>query len=1763
MPPFSPTDGPDTPSVVTAPPSFSFDHVTPSKLSNSELAQPSSSQELKQLSPGAISQLENRTACQLPSVVEASISEHDSDAPTQPFKESTLFCTGTLDHASTSKIESSILPLDAPARGVLRNACRSPDRALSPSHSNTSTPCLPEHAPIHSCATESSSDHFLNQLVIEPIETPTEFTIRDIKHMKDVDEKPYGLANIKIGLHATETALPSWQYALLDSGCTDNLVSLKSLQAMADFASANISTSTAKTLRTANNDQCQIILGRVTILLSLIDQRNRRICFRVPFLVVSGLTHDIFLGQPFLTSGHILKETRSALHFASELSGDDPFIIPKIYLTRRKAVMNKRTIVPPRSAAKVATNLISRFPLNDELFATFRPSDRFLTRYPSLHIPYQTIPSDHEDHISVFVINVTDQPIAIKHSAPLGFYETLPKHGTLIHSLSDFLPSDRAPVNSDRLFSLNDLLPTCYSLVSEPENTDDSQTDEFVDCNAAYTASLHEHELTQQEKDARRAFFNHEGYFQKSVTEVINQNAAMPSFTYAGASQFDRKTDDQLLSTVELSHLSPEHQKLTLDMLRRNIHAFQRHDLDIGCCTSVTAYAPLNTQDPPILYTKYVPIPAKYKKPAQALIDAYVQAGVLAPTTEPCKFTSNVFVIPKRNGTFRLIFDGRLVSKYCQALPLSLGNLDELFSNLSGKTLVSKLDVSQAYYQIGITKETSQLLSFFGPDSKRYVFLRTGQGLKFSSFFMSQMMDTVLFDIPEANHYCDDVFLASSQSFPHHLGLLEKVIQAFNKHNVRLNIAKLEIAPPTLDFLGLTWSKNKLSIPKSKITGYLNLKKPTSLKQVRFLVNSMAFYRRFLPRFSHHINPLLELLKENPKKFIWTDTHQQAVDTLVSIIEKGVSLYLPQFDKPFLIHTDASYCALGATVSQYDKDGHLRLVAAVSRSFVKSERRLAPVQKEVLGLLYTLTSLHYLLKGHKLVVYADARSLTLLKTCSASSPYLARLAMELSSFDFELYHLEGNLNLEADALSRLHKMQDKILDNDKLINDSMTKEESLLFLEFLKIPNDYRFTVSEVRHMLTSEPLRTQLKQKIKARHAGCVKTTDHNSPTTMKSKKVHEPRYTSSHPLERAYRLPDRTKSPKRLSRRSSPSAHAIQTENIFKKRVHFASPLVTLIPNDRTFVPHSPCINEYKSPIMAPQATFPPIRDLTLDRPHTPQDVYVSHVPTLDDLSPFSSSDNSPTSSGRSSPDLSLPFFSADVFHTDTGLVDSTLTEQLTQPCHSASCVVHNCSGTRHPPDENDLCHTPPLSPLTTVSESSSLPFRPSLPMTDVFVLNSSVGVPNSKLCDTLEELKQKSQIITTGLLTAQEFCSAQELDPAIMMLKETYVPEMQHLHIDDDGILQRKTNSKFLPYLPAHLESFLFNCQHFHVLSGHRSADSMQKAIQEQFYVPNLKQKLLDFTRQCFICSLGKSKKMQKTVQGTTRQSLFPKHILSFDIFGAVQPDSQGHRYVYSFIDNFSLFVINFKAKTRTTEEILAAFLHVFAIFSSLPEIVCSDQEPALMSPKAQSFFSSFGIKQNTSASHSHWRLLSEGASIRKTKDFLRSVLLSNPTSDWAQALQLATFALNNTPTQFKYTPLQLFYGNSKNQLNLFQTAAKFTNLDDYVQNTSRRYNDLIDAVNYQRKISIEERNAAINEHRKLKSFSVGSLVWLKSLNISPHRATKLQNLGPFIILQQINPFTFKLATLEQPTKCARISHASHLEPFHNDANMTHISFPSPTT
>ena len=451
---------------------------------------------------------------------------------------------------------------------------------------------------------------------------------------------------------------------------------------------------------------------------------------------------------------------------------------------------------------------------------------------------------------------------------------------------------------------------------------------------------------------------------------------------------------------------------------------------------------------------------------------------------------------------------------------------------------------------------------------------------------------------------------------------------------------------------------------------------------------------------------------------------------------------------------------------------------------------------------------------------------------------------------------------------------------------------------------------------------------------------------------------------------------------------------------------------------------------------------------------------------------------------------------------------------------------------------------------------------PIPKLYSLNNTVGINNVRLTDTLQDLAVKTKIVTTGTLSLSEFKDAQLLDPAINKLRETVSNKRQtSLEIRDD-ILFKKVNHVFVPVLPKSLELFIFNCHHFHVLSGHRSADAIFKDIQEQFFVFDLKRKITSFCKDCFICSISKSQKMHKTIQGKTTQALYPKHILSFDIFGSVETDEDGYRYVYSFIDNFSLFVINIKAKTKTTKEILAAFLQIFAIWSQIPEIVCSDNETGLMTKESFDFFASFNIKHNPGASHAHWRLLSEGSSVKKSKDFMRAVMLSDPTTTWPQALALGTIALNNTKTMHGFSPLQMFYSNIQTQNSLISEAQTCKDLDSYMELVQTQYNELVAKVNDARTTSISARNKLVNAHRKSKDFSVGQLVWLKALNISPNRATKMKNLGPFKIIQKINTHTYKLATLSNPQKCERISHSTHLEPYKNQIDISPINFPKLT-
>lgn len=129
----------------------------------------------------------------------------------------------------------------------------------------------------------------------------------------------------------------------------------------------------------------------------------------------------------------------------------------------------------------------------------------------------------------------------------------------------------------------------------------------------------------------------------------------------------------------------------------------------------------------------------------------------------------------------------------------------------------------------------------------------------------------------------------------------------------------------------------------------------------------------------------------------------------------------PDFTKPFVLETDASFQGLGAVLSQ-DQDSRRVVIAYASRTLKPTERNMnnySSMKLELLALKWAVTEKfrEYLL-GSKFDVFTDNNPLCYLETSKVGATEM-RWVSQLSQFDFEVKYKSGRKNTNADALSRL------------------------------------------------------------------------------------------------------------------------------------------------------------------------------------------------------------------------------------------------------------------------------------------------------------------------------------------------------------------------------------------------------------------------------------------------------------------------------------------------------------------------------------------------------------------------------------------------------------------------------------------------------------------------------------------------------------------------------------------------------------------------
>jgi hypothetical protein len=338
--------------------------------------------------------------------------------------------------------------------------------------------------------------------------------------------------------------------------------------------------------------------------------------------------------------------------------------------------------------------------------------------------------------------------------------------------------------------------------------------------------------------------------------------------------------------------------------------------------------------------------------------------------------------------------------------------VDELLDELFGAKYFSKLDLRSGYHQILVQPE-DRYKTAFRTHHGHYEWLVMPFGLTNAPATFQSLMNHI-FEHALRKYvlvFFDDI-LVYSTSWIEHLNQLESVLKALQQHNLFVKLSKCSFGVREIEYLGHIVTGQGVSMDKDKIKAVLEWPIPQDVKQLRGFLGLTGYYRRFIKSYANIAAPLTELLKKDG--FGWNQSAQSAFTQLKSAITQAPVLALPNFNKPFVLETDASGSGMGAVLQQ---EGHP--IAYFSKKLVPRNQKKSAYFREMLAISEAIAKFRHYLLGHKFIIKTDQKSLKNLMDQTLQTPEQQQWLHKFLGYDFTIEYKPGKENVAADALSRM------------------------------------------------------------------------------------------------------------------------------------------------------------------------------------------------------------------------------------------------------------------------------------------------------------------------------------------------------------------------------------------------------------------------------------------------------------------------------------------------------------------------------------------------------------------------------------------------------------------------------------------------------------------------------------------------------------------------------------------------------------------------
>lgn len=495
------------------------------------------------------------------------------------------------------------------------------------------------------------------------------------------------------------------------------------------------------------------------------------------------------------------------------------------------------------------------------------------------------------------------------------------------------------------------------------------------------------------------------------ITELPVREGNTDSDLFPDVLEFRRKLHD-----VDFSHLSADEACKLKNLLceYRDIFSDMPGELDSHIATHEIKL--LEGSEPKLM--KPYRIPEKLRKEIDVQIDNLLKSGRIRESKSP--YGHPIVCVAKPNGEIRMCVDYRHVNKGTVDDKYPMKRVDDMIYKMSSAKFFTTLDCTQGYYQIPM-EESSIPLTAFVTHRGQYENVFMPFGLKCASQTFQRALDKILSPVSDfAESYIDDVCCYSTNSFDEHLHCLEQVFSVIRKSGLTLKLSKCQFGKLHIKFVGHVIGQGVVEANPDKIRALLELPPPTTKKKVRSVLAMFRYYSTHIPNFSEIALPLVELTKDKQcNSFVLNDAQLSAFDKLKKAVENSCKLYSPCYDKPFVIHTDASEHTIAACLSQVDDRGRDCPIAFSSKKLSDSERKWSVIEKEAYAIIFALKQYDYFIFGNKIELYTDHNPLTYIVNCTPKSAKLTRWCLGMQRWNVTIKYKNTRANVVADCLTRV------------------------------------------------------------------------------------------------------------------------------------------------------------------------------------------------------------------------------------------------------------------------------------------------------------------------------------------------------------------------------------------------------------------------------------------------------------------------------------------------------------------------------------------------------------------------------------------------------------------------------------------------------------------------------------------------------------------------------------------------------------------------